>query len=63
MVPENKKNFMKLIAAGQIFYIIAVVFMGPFPGIPNEIKYICIGTMIAGFGGAFTNNFAVPAMD
>lgn len=37
--------------------------MGPFPGIPNEIKYICLGIMIAGFGGAFTNNFAVPAMD
>ena len=37
--------------------------MGPFPILPNEIKYICFGIMLSGVGGAFTNNFAVPAMD
>ena len=38
--------------------------MGPFPGLlPDEVKYICFGIMLAGLGGAFTNNFAVPAMD
>jgi MFS family permease len=37
--------------------------MGPFPGLPDSIALICVGTLFVGIAGAFTNNNAVPAMD
>ena len=63
MVSEKNKSYMKLIAASQIIFVFSVIFMGPLPILPDEIKYICFGILLSGLGGACTNNFAVPAMD
>lgn len=62
-IPENKKNFKKMVTQGTIFFIISMMFSGPAPGIfPNQVWIICVGILFGGIGGALVNNNCVPAL-
>jgi hypothetical protein len=62
-VPEAKKNFQKIVAAGTIFFLFGMLLTGPVPFLPNKVSVICVGILVGGIGGALINNNCVPALN
>ena len=62
-IPEEQKNFKKMVLAGVSIFILCQLLSGPCPGIfPDEVWVICLGIIIGGVGGALVNNNCVPAL-
>ena len=62
VIPENTKNYQRLVASGTIFFFMAMLLSGPCPGLPDAVWMICIGILIGGIGGALINNNVVPSL-
>lgn len=62
-IPESSKNYQKFVGYGTIFFIFAMLFSGPCPGLPDKVWLICIGILIGGIGGALINNNVVPSLN
>ena len=62
-VPETKKNFQKIVAAGTFFFLFGMLLTGPVPFLPNKVSVICVGILVGGIGGALINNNCVPALN
>ena len=62
-ISEANKNYQRLVAAGTIFFTIAMLLTGPCPGLPDKIWLICIGILVGGIGGALINNNVVPSLN
>lgn len=62
-IPEPKKNFPKIVAAGCFFFLVGMLVAGPVPFLPNKVWIICVGILIGGIGGALINNNCVPALN
>ena len=61
-IPEEKKNFKRIVHVGTVFFIICMLLSGPMPGLPNTVVIICVGILLGGIGGALINNNCVPAL-
>jgi len=65
LIPERKKNFVKLVLAGAIIFCIGMIIEGPFIGIPADDDGLMViaGVAVGGIAGAFIMPAAVPALN
>jgi len=62
-IPEQSKNFKRLVATGMIFFVFSMILSGPAPFLPDSVTCICLGILFGGIGGALVNNNCVPALN
>lgn len=69
MIPDQRKNYNKILLAGAFLFVISLLLMGPLYGIPTgqnpnsyEKWYIFAGLAFGGVGGAFITPYGMPAL-